>query len=70
MNDDNKALGAALGTDMKPAPFKEPDYSKLRTLPQVFAEEKRVGDLQAQAAGELKKAELTQQKLQTKQRLM
>ena len=61
MNDDNKALGAALGTDMKPALFKEPDYSKLRTLPQVFAEEKRVGDLQAQAAGELKKAELTQQ---------
>jgi tetratricopeptide (TPR) repeat protein len=61
MNDDNKALSSALGTDMKPAPFKEPDYSKLRTLPQVFAEEKRVGDLQAQAAGDLKKAELTQQ---------
>lgn len=61
MATENQALNAALGTDMTPAPFKEPDYSKIRTLPQVFAEEKRVGDLQAQAAGELKKAELTQQ---------
>ena len=61
MATENQALSSALGTDMKPAPFREPDYSKIRTLPQVFAEEKRVGDLQAQAAGELKKAELTQQ---------
>jgi len=61
MATENQALNAALGTDMKPAPFKEPDYSKIRTLPQVFAEEKRVGDLQAQAAGEMKQAELTQQ---------
>ena len=61
MATENQALSSALGTDMTPKPFKEPDYGKLRTLPQVFAEEKRVGDLQAQAAGELKKAELTQQ---------
>jgi hypothetical protein len=61
MATENQALNAALGTDMTPAPFKEPDYSKIRTLPQVFAEEKRVGDLQAQAAGEMKQAELTQQ---------
>ena len=61
MATENQALNAALGTDMTPAPFKEPDYSKIRTLPQVFAEEKRVGDLQAKAAGEMKQAELTQQ---------
>jgi len=60
MATENQALGAALGTDMKPAPFKEPDYSKLRTLPQVFVEQKRIGDLEAQTAGELKQAELTQ----------
>lgn len=61
MNDDTKALSSALGTDMTPKPFKEPDYGKLRTTSDVFAEQKRVGDLQAKAAGELKKAELTQQ---------
>lgn len=58
---ENQALSSALGTDMKPAPFREPDYSKIKTLPQVFAEEQRIGNLQAEAAGELKRAELTQQ---------
>jgi hypothetical protein len=45
MDDDNKALTSALGTDVTPKPFKEPDYSKIKTLPQVLAEQQRVGDL-------------------------
>lgn len=61
MATENQTLSKALGTDMIPAPFKEPDYSKIRTLPQVLSEEQRIGNLQAEAAGELKKAELTQQ---------
>lgn len=58
---ENQALGSALGTDMQPAPFKEPNYKDLQTLPQVFAEQQRIGNLKAEAAGELKRAELLQQ---------
>lgn len=60
MNGDNQALGAALGTDMQPAPFKEPDYSKIRTMPQVFAEEQRLAKDVVETRGELKRAELMQ----------
>jgi len=71
----NAALSSALGTDMTPSPlrakptedFKAPDYSKIKTLPDVLAEKQRVSDYEVQASAELERAKVDKQAEQARE---
>ena len=74
-NQSNAALSSALGTDMTPSPlrakptedFKAPDYSKIKTLPDVLAEKQRVSDYEVQASAEFERAKVDKQAEQARE---